>query len=254
MDKNLVSVNIITRNNGLFLRQAIQSILNQTYQNLEIIIIDDCSDDETSEIVMNIKTKIPIKYFRNNERFGISRSRNLGIEKSQGEYIAVLDGDDFWNDNYKIEKQVEFLDKNTEYALVGTNVIKINTINEKTGNIIYKNTDSGIRTKMLFRNQFTQSSILIRKNIIKNFQYDNALEVWEDYDLWLRIGRKYKFANLSDFSTSYRIHKNNISKEYKIKGNRILSKILSKNKDNYPNYFLAKIKMFLRTLKNNLHL
>jgi teichuronic acid biosynthesis glycosyltransferase TuaG len=118
MDK-LVSVNITTYNRFNLLPRCLDGILNQSYKNLEIIIVDDCSNDNTTELVRGYQAKDSrIKYFRHETNKGNSHSRNTALENCTGYYVAFMDDDDEWIDDNKIKKQVEIFE-NTENERLG---------------------------------------------------------------------------------------------------------------------------------------
>jgi glycosyltransferase involved in cell wall biosynthesis len=253
---NKLSIVICSYNRASYIGKAIKSILDQTFSDFEVIIIDDCSKDNTENIVKElIKKDSRIKYYKNEENLGISKSRNRGISLSNGEYIAMLDSDDYWIDNRKIEKQIEILDKNKDMGLIGSNILCINTDGQKLKESKYQTEDKDIRNKILIKNQFAQSSIIFKKELINKIgNYNEELDVCEDYDLWLKIGKISKLANIKDITTAYLIHSGGISKQRKLKIAKNIYKIINKNKGNYPNYFLAKIVAIIRIIKSYLNL
>ncbi|MCX6716961.1 MAG: glycosyltransferase family 2 protein [Candidatus Taylorbacteria bacterium] len=251
-----VSIITPTYNRAGLIGDAIKSVLKQSYKDWELIIIDDGSTDKTEEAVHPYLTDPQITYIKNESNLGISKNRNKGISLSKGVYIAMIDSDDVWLDSEKLSKQVNFLDNNREFGIVGTQITGI----DKDGKILklfpaYEVEDKKIRQKILLRNQFAQSSILIRRSILdKTGMYNESYRVWEDFDLWTRIGQISKFANLKDYSTGYRIHDGSISNEQKVKSAKFLLSLIRKNKGNYPNYFLATLKCYLRIFLAFLHL
>ena len=121
----LISVLIPVFNVELYVRQAINSITNQTYKNLEIIIVDDCSADSTYNIVKQLQeSDNRIKLFRNSKNLKIAETLNYALSQASGEYIARMDGDDY-SDPTKIEKQYTFLLNNPDFVLVGTNYVLV---------------------------------------------------------------------------------------------------------------------------------
>ncbi len=255
MDPKL-SIIICSYNRASYIEKAIKSVLDQTFSSFEIIIIDDCSNDGTEEVVKNlVKVDPRIRYYKNEKNLGISKSRNKGVSLSAGEYVAMLDSDDYWIDNKKLEKQIEILNKDKEIGLIGSNILCINNEGKEIKKYFYKTADKEIREKILIKNQFAQSTIIFRKNLIDKIgNYDNNLEVCEDYDLWLKIGRISKFANIEDITTAYMIHPGGISKQKKLKIAKNIYKIVRENKDYYPNYFTAKIISILRIVKSYFNL
>lgn len=247
-----LSITICSYNRAQYIGKAIKSVLDQTFSDFEIIIIDDCSEDNTEEIVRKlIRNDSRIKYYKNEQNLGISKSRNKGIYLSNGEYIAMLDSDDYWIDKDKLQKQIGVLEKNKNIGIIGSNILCINNEGKEVKKYFYKNIDKNIRKKILIRNQFAQSSIIIRKKLLEQTQgYNKNYDGCEDYDLWLRIGRVSNFANIKDITTAYMIHPGGISKQKKFKIAKNIYKIIKENKKYYPNYFIAKIVAILRILKS----
>lgn len=203
-------------NGAQYIGQAIESVLNQTFSDFEFIIIDDGSTDHSLEIIDSFVKQDPkIKIFKNEKNLGLQKSLNRGIEKSHGEFIARIDHDDIWCDKDKLKKQIEFLEKNPDYALVGTGVLCIDLEGKIINSIQHKNTDQEIRNHMLLLNQFAHPSVLIRKEALSEvglYPEDKKHRNFaEDYELWLRIGKKFKFANLPDYSIKYRLNPNGIT-------------------------------------------
>lgn len=250
-----VSVHIITMNRAKLLPLAIESALNQTYKNLEIIIVDNNSTDKTEELVKRYcLSDSRIKYFRIVENLGITKTRNYAISKSTGKYIAVLDSDDFWLTEDKIEKQVSFLEKNPEYAIVGSQSIVVNESNHQIDEIKNQTDWEKIKEMFLIKNQITHSSALIRKNNLTFFGgYDEKYSIWEDYATFLKIGSEYKIANLPETLTAYKKHSYNVSNFNKIKNLFVLGKIIFDNRRNYPKFitalFLVKIRIIATIFK-----
>jgi len=250
MDKPLVSVNICTHNRKDLISKSIESVFEQSYPDIEIIISDN-GDDDTESLIKEIVSQNPswankIHYYKN-ETDGISENRNFALGKSNGKYIAVLDSDDYWISPQKISEQVGFLDENPEYALIGTNAIIVNSDEEKIGEIKNHTLNEKIIYNFLLKNQFVHSSVLLRKNSLS--KYNESIFIWEDYDNFLKIARKNKVANLPEFMTAYKKHSGNISQFKKIKGVLTLEGIIKENREFYPNYFKARFKNMARLAK-----
>ncbi len=245
-----VSVQIITKNRAKLLPLAIESALSQTYKNLEIIIIDNNSTDKTEELVRRyISIDARIKYFRIVENLGITKTRNFALSKSKGSYVAILDSDDFWLTEDKIEKQVDFILKNPDYAVVGTHTIIVDSQNQKIGEIKNQIDWSKIQEMFLVKNQITHSSALIKKDPLMMIGgYDEKYEIWEDYATFLKLGHEYKIANLPEFLTAYKKHDQNVSNFNKIKNLMILGKIIFDNRKFYPKLITALFLVKLRII------
>ncbi len=253
MDQNtqkpLISINICSFNRANLIAKAIESALAQNYRNIEIIIVDDNSSDNTEEVVDSFISSNPnIFFYKNAGNLGITKNRNFALQKSKGKYIAVLDSDDYWLVENKLSEQVDFLEQNPDHALVGTYTKVVDANDLEIDKITPETTDEKIRSKILLQNQFTHSSVLFRKDALES--YNEKYFIWEDLAAWLEIGKKYKFANLPKIYTAYKKHSTNISQTKKIKGVITLGKIIKDNKNNYPNYFNAYFKNKLRLLRS----
>lgn len=190
-----ISVIIPTYNRKQTLSRTIQSVLNQSFQPLEIILVDDGSTDGTADW---IRTHFPSMNVLQQINQGVSSSRNHGIEKSKCDWIALLDSDDEWKPN-KMERQVESLEKNPDVLFCHTNEIWIRNgvrVNQgkkhqKYGGMIFE--------KCLDMCRISPSSSLFRKSLLNDVGYfDENLRVCEDYDLWLRITAKYPVLFLDE--------------------------------------------------------
>lgn len=227
-DKALVSVNMPVYNGERFLKQAIESILNQTYENWELIIINDCSTDNSLEII-NRYNDPRIKIYSNETNKGIGFSRNKAIKHSSGKYIAILDCDDVMLEN-RLHEQVLFLEKKPAYKMVGSWVELINLNGESTGNSWqYTLNDELINTELFFNNYFTQSAIMVEKSVAENFLYNERLAPAEDYMLWCQIAEKYAVHTIQKVLVKYRVHDTSISHTAKAVQNNAVKEIITYN-------------------------
>jgi len=183
----LVSVIIPTYNRAAYLQKALQSVKEQTYQTLEIIIIDDGSVDDTRKMLENYGGEL--HYFYQENR-GISGARNAGIRRAHGEYIAFLDSDDFWLPD-KTEQQLAIFKQHPEYGLVASRCASIRL----DGSYREKNRPgrSGWVLEDLFKANFIRTSAaMVKQECFKNIGlFDEDLKECEEYDLWLRIAAHY---------------------------------------------------------------
>lgn len=248
MNNPLVSITICTYNRTDMISKAIYSALDQTYENIEIIIVDDASTDNTEELIKGLQKKDSrIKYFKNKKNLNIAGTRNKTVRFSNGKYIAILDSDDFWTDKEKLHKQVKFLEENPDYALIGSSANQINKEGNLVGEIINLTEDKEIKENLLVKNEFVHSTVLYRKDVIEEFNlFDKNKSPFEDYDLILKIGKKYKLKNLKEKTISYRVHLGGESKKLNLKKNIIFLCIILKNIPYYKNG--------LRGIKRRLHL
>lgn len=240
----LVSIVLPTYNGEKYIKESIESVLNQSYKNFELIIVNDASKrNEVENVILKYQKKDNrIIYIKNKENLKLTRTLNNWIKISKGKYIARIDDDDIWSDDKKLEKQVEFLEKNNDYSIIWTKAICIDENWNEIGKIWNSNSDKEIRNKILITNQFVHSSVLIRKEALdKYWVYNDKWNYIEDYELWLRIGRYSKLENLSDFSIKYRILKNSITRQKNIEQNLMILKVIKLYKNHYKNFLFAYI-------------
>ncbi len=236
-----VSVIIPTYNRKHTLSRAIESIISQTIKPLEIIIVDDGSDDGTREW---IKQEYPFIQYLNQNNSGVSASRNRGIFSANGNWIAFLDSDDEWIPE-KLERQLSILRSDKEAVFCHTNEIwirngtRVNQMkkHEKYGGYIFE--------KCLDMCRISPSSSIIKKEVFDHIGYfDESLIVCEDYDLWLRIAAHYKVLFLDQpLIKKYGGHVDQLSRveggieKYRIQS---LEKILSSKSLNKSQFNSAK--------------
>jgi glycosyltransferase involved in cell wall biosynthesis len=235
-------------NNDSFLSQAIDSVLTQSFTDFELIIIDDGSKDNSSEIIKNFENKDKrIVNIKNQENRGLIYCLNLGLEKAKGELIARVDSDDWWIDKDKLKKQVGFLENNSEYGLVDSFAKAFDENGREMYNLKYPIEDEEIRKKILIKNCFVHSGVLFRKSvaILNNGYLENEKYV-EDYGLWLRIGRKNKFYNMPEEMVGYRISEGGETLKFNIKQIQNSLNLAFLNKDFYPNFMIAKFKWTIK--------
>jgi glycosyltransferase involved in cell wall biosynthesis len=207
----LVSVIIPCFNAGKFLEEAVRSVMQQTYSNIEIIIVNDCSTDDSPAIIAQLqKEDVRIILFNNLENLGISKTLNKAIENSRGKYIARMDADDICFPG-RIEKQVNFLEQNPDIAICGGNFIKIDEQGNKTGKVIFPTGNKILKAELLFYCPFAHPAMMLRKTVLETVGGYKDLAPAEDYELWLRIAEKFNVENLSDYLIYYRVHSSSIS-------------------------------------------
>ena len=255
MDTNIkpqISIITLTLNRVGFISKAIKSVQNQSFQDWELIVIDNDSKDNTEALVNDfIKNDSRIRYYKNLPAQDISKSRNLGLMLSKGKYIAVLDSDDEWIDKEKLQKQFNFLENNPDYVLIGSNIKIVNEKDKFIENTDFKTEDADIRKKILTQNQIPHSSVLYKEDIANKIGgYDNKLSTVEDLDLFLRLGKLGKMKNLKEITTSYTRHSGGISQKRKLEMAWDHFKIVYRNFGKYPNWIIGASFAKLRILKN----
>lgn len=207
--KKLVSVIIPSCNDGEYLEKAINSILSQTYPNIEIIVVDSSDDKTTLEILERYKDKI--RCFKQPRR-GVAAALNYGLERANGEYIARMDADDA-SLPQRISRQVNYLEENLDIDVLGAQCDVINEEGEIIGQIdpgYYD--DSEIKAKVIFENCLIHPTIMFRTKLVQDgWRYDEK-HYAEDIRLWMQMAAKgIKFANLRDHLLLYRHCTQNMS-------------------------------------------
>lgn len=230
----MVSVIIVVYNGEKYISQAIESVLNQTYEKIELIVVDDGSIDSTAKIV---KKYNDVKYVYQQNK-GEGSARNLGIKLASGKYLAFLDADDLYRED-KIEKQVKVLKENNDIQVV------YNDLEVVDENLEYINTlkSEGVFTKkedllaMILYRQVVQGPIcmMIRKECSENLEWDENLIYTVDYKYTIDLAYKCSFKYIEESLYIYRRHGNNISNSHNVTLNEeigILNKIgMEKIKD-----------------------
>jgi glycosyltransferase involved in cell wall biosynthesis len=184
--KPLVSVIIPTYNRKNFLKIAIDSVLNQSFNNFELLIIDDGSNDSTEELVKSFKDQ-RIRYFKLDKNYGPSYARNFGIKNSNADFVAFLDSDDFWKKE-KLEIQYSEMLKNNDYLLSHTDEIWLRNGKILNPKKIHLKEGGDIFKKSLKLCSISISTVMAKKSLfdIVGF-FDESLPACEDYDMWLRV-------------------------------------------------------------------
>lgn len=243
----LVSIIMPTYNRADLLPRSIESVLNQAYKNFEFIIVNDCSDDKTEEIILRYQKKDHrIKYFKNEVNLKIQKTLNRGLKEAKGEYIARIDDDDAWVDLGKLGKQVEFLENNPEYVIVGTGSTAILKSRGLRISSLKPETDGEIREAMLLGCPFLHPSVVYRKAaVLSAGGYDENLKQAEDYDLWMRLGKAGKMYNLPEYSIESISGETNIGHLKRAEVIKFSLALILKYRRDYPHFFKAYVKNYL---------
>jgi glycosyltransferase involved in cell wall biosynthesis len=227
------------------LKKAIESVLSQSFTDYEIIVVDDCSTDDTQQVVSDIKD-LRIRYIKTERNSGGSMiPRKTGQGVSDSKYIAVLDDDDYWVDKSKLALQVAYLESHVECVMVGTNAVIANGDNSKVAFYHYPNSYIEIKNRLLLYNCFYHSSVVYRRdvfNIIGQYHIMGSgkyANFSNDYELWLRMGIAGEIINLPIYGVGriYNTPRLNIAGQVYYMIQQI--KIIRHYKDYYARYWLA---------------
>lgn len=211
-DKILPNISVVMSvyNGEKYLREAINSILEQSYADFEFIIIDDCSTDNSLDIIKSYKDN-RIRLIRNKANLRLPASLNMGIRLANGKYIARMDADDISLPD-RFLKQVNYLESHPEVVALGGSFQAI----DGNGRNLYKHhalIEEKLDRYYLIPSPLAHPTVMMRREIIvnNNLFYDVKYSSAQDYDLWLRIRKYFKIANLPEVLLKYRIHKKSIS-------------------------------------------
>ena len=207
-----VSVIITTFNSMRFFPETLESVLKQTFSDIEVIVVDDGSSDGISDWITSVVDSRVVFHYQSNQ--GVSSARNTGISLARGEYIAFLDGDDFWTPS-KLERQVEVLDLEDEVGLVHTWLALMDEESRLTGRVMKPKSEGEIWEEIVESNMIACSSVMVRRSCLDVAGiFDSALIVAEDWDLWIRVAAVCRISVIKDPLVQYRIHPSSKSKRY----------------------------------------
>ena len=208
-----ISVIMSVHNGERHLAESIESILGQSFTDFELIIVDDCSNDKTSDILKGYSYKDPrVKIIMNEKNLGLTISLNIGIKSSKGEYIARMDAGDT-SEKKRFEKQVRFLYENQDHVLVGSFAHTFDDDSRIVGEMKYGTDDKTLKKTLIKINPLVHSSIMMRRRAFEQAGgYNEEWRYCQDYELYFRLARLGKFANLPEYLVSYRMTPNSITR------------------------------------------
>ena len=199
-----VSIIIPTYNRAKLLTEAVRSLQQQTYENIEIIIVDDCSTDDTAQAVEKLDDG-RIIYVKHDVNKGGSEARNTGIKHATGDYIGFLDSDDQWQSD-KLERQLAVFRENPDFGIVYTGM-KVYQGSYLVKEVIPKY-QGDLLTKLIESNCiYTTSSILVKKEVLEEVGgFDSSLPSCQDWDFYLRLAQVSRFGFVEDSLVLYYLH------------------------------------------------
>ncbi len=204
-----ISVLMPAYNAEKYITEAIESILGQTFDDFEFIIINDCSEDRTEEIVLSYDDP-RIVYLKNEQNLGVAVTLNKGLALAKGEYIARMDADDISLPD-RLAKQEAYLTTHDDIAVLGCGIERFNA-NEKLGIRRFATDAEQMAIDMLFACGLAHPSAMMRTNVVKGLGgYDEDFNGLEDYELWCRVQDKHKITTLPDVLLRYRIHSSQVT-------------------------------------------
>jgi len=204
----LVSVQMPNRNNEAFLREAIESVLNQSHTTFEFLVVDDASTDGSWELIQQYASSDSrMRVAHNSEQLGIVYTRNklFSLSSPHVNYYAIFDSDDICHVK-RIARQVEFLENNPDYGIVGSNITVIDSHSKSLGT---RNYSEQVGSEIYLKAPFAHPSIMIRKSLIEQFGgYSPEFEACEDWELYFRLLSSTRGHNIQESLLSYRLSEN----------------------------------------------
>ena len=205
-----VSIIIPVYNGEAFIKDAVESVLNQTFRDFELIVVNDGSEDNTEDVLLPYTRSI--RYIKMENR-GVSAARNMGIRRSKGEFVAFLDQDDAFHPR-KLEVTVSYLDAHPDMAMVYTPIDRIDSEGTMLQRKRLKGHSGDIFPRLFLKSFIAPSMAVCRKKIFSEIgMFSETLSSeGEDYDLFLRIASRFKVGYVNEPLVIYRLHPGNVSK------------------------------------------
>jgi glycosyltransferase involved in cell wall biosynthesis len=245
----LVSIILNCYNGEKYLYESLKSIENQTYKNWELIFWDNKSTDNSKEIFQSSLHK-NFKYFSSQKHTSLYAARNLAIQKARGQFIAFIDSDDTWNRD-KLKVQMKYF-KDKEIGVVYGNLwLKKESFNKKKKHINYKIPEGYIYSSLINNYYVGLLSSVIKRSCLGKSKkiFNDKYDIIGDYDLFLRLSKKYKFKAIQKPVATYRLHYNNLSNLNKKHEVFEFKDWLKKNKKNLKKDDYKKIEKKIEILK-----
>lgn len=218
MTSPAVTVLMSVCNGEAYLRDAIDSILTQSYEDFELLVVDDGSVDGTGSILASYADR-RIRLLRNAENLGLTRSLNIGLREARGALIARLDADDI-SYPHRLTRQVRFLEAHPDVAALGTQFVSLDARGRRRPLHLWMRcqTALGIRWQLMFENAFVHSSMMFRRDtVLKQFSgYDESFRTNQDFELWSRLACEHPLRNLGEALVGVRGRPSSVSTRYSL--------------------------------------
>ena len=229
---------MLTYSRPQYISRALHSIIEQDFENWELLVIHDGHNDQIVSVMEDWqKRDSRIRYFRREKGGNIANATNFGLTRARGEYIAILDDDDYWLAEDKLSIQVKFLDDNPEYAGCGAGMIAIDENGNENGRYYKAIEDDDIRRVALIANPMVHSTGMFRRNLIRACGgYDERLAGFQDWDVWLRLGKFGKLRNFPEHWLAYQIWPGGGSFSQQKANTRSAIRVVMRHRRDYPGF------------------
>jgi glycosyltransferase involved in cell wall biosynthesis len=229
---------MLTYNRPQYIGRAIQSIIAQDFQDWTLLVVHDGPNEQIAAVMSHWQQQdARIQYFRRPKGGNIANATNFGLQHATGDYVAILDDDDYWPAADKLSRQVEFLDRNPEFAGCGAGVIVIDENGKETARYYKALTDGQIRRLALVANPMAHSTGMFRRTLIEKCGgYDETLAGFQDWDVWLKLGQLGKLCNFQEYWLVYQIWLGGGSFHQQKANTRSALRIVMRHRRVYPGF------------------
>lgn len=236
-----VSVLMLTYNRPRFIGEAIESILAQQFADWELLVVHDGPNREIPRIMEDWQQRDRrIRYFHRPAPGNIAQASNFGLASARGEYIAVLDDDDYWTSSDKLAKQAAFLDDHPEYSCCGGGAIVVDSYGRERMRYLKPENDAEIKRRALLANPLVHSTTMYRrKSALSVGGYDESLAGFQDWDLCLKLGEIGKLYNLPEHLACYRVWDGSGSFSQTRRNTQSAMRITWRHRAGYSGFYLA---------------
>jgi glycosyltransferase involved in cell wall biosynthesis len=236
-----VSVVMLTYNRPQFIGKAIESILAQQFQDWELLVVHDGPNQEIPVLMRDWQSRDSrIQYFHRAVPGNIAEATNFGLGKARGEYIAILDDDDYWSCPDKLTRQVEFLDSHPDYCCCGGGVIVIDPSGEEQMRYLKPEHDGKIKRLALMANPLAHCTTMYRREAaLRVGGYGETLAGFQDWDLWLKLGKIGKLYNFPEYFLHYRVWQGSGSFHQSKRNTASALRITRRHRRDYAGFVLA---------------
>ncbi len=221
---NKLTVLMNCKNGGKFLKESLQSIIDQTYTEWELFFFDNNSSDQSKEIFKSFQDP-RLKYYYFDKSLRLGEARNKAWKEISSEYVAICDVDDTFLNN-RFEEQIKFMNFNSKCGVVGSNVFLIDSKSNKFSELKYNQDGKTLKKKIQYQHVFNSATLFFRKNAVDQVGgYNASYEMVNDYDLLFRLSKKFELANIDKTLVCNRQHESNLSFQKIVKGQIELLKL-----------------------------
>jgi glycosyltransferase involved in cell wall biosynthesis len=236
-----VSVLTLTYDRPQFIGRAIRSVLDQDFTDWELIVVHDGPHELTATIMQEQHSHDPrIRYFRRSKGGNIANATNFGLAHARGEYVAILDDDDYWVSLDKLSKQVRFLDENPDYVACGGGMIVMDETGQEKLRYLKRQNDGDLKRWALLHNPIAHSTAMFRRAVVDQCgRYDESLSGFQDWDVFLKLGHCGKLYNFPEEFTCYTLWRGGGSFSQQKKNTHSALRIVKRHGRAYPRFALA---------------